>query len=172
MAEKYCKESRVVQTDLVLPNDTNNHHTLFGGVLMKRIDAVASIAARRHCRTEVVTASTDSVDFLHAIEPTDAVSIEAFVTYTGRTSMEIFVKVIKENLMSGERKIATTAFLTFVSLDEQGNPTAVPTVMPETEEEKKLFETGVDRATIRKNRRKESNELAAFISLQKSWEKM
>ncbi|GAA0316122.1 acyl-CoA thioesterase [Bacillus carboniphilus] len=168
--KKYCKESRVVHTDLVLPNDTNNHNTLFGGVLMKRIDGVASIAARRHCRAEVVTASTDSVDFLEPILPTDSVCIESFVTWTGRTSMEVFAKVIKEDLMSGERHIAATAFLTFVALDENGQPFAVPEVVPQTEEEKKLHETGDQRAQVRKNRRIESKKLAGYLTLNKPWE--
>lgn len=170
MNQKFCKESRVVHTDLVLPNDTNNHNTLFGGALMKRIDAVASISARRFSRTEAVTASTDSVDFLSPIYPTDSVGIETFVTFTGRTSMEVFAKVITENLLSGERKIAATAFLTFVAVDENGKPTEVPVVVPESEEEKKLHETGEDRANIRRYRRRESKMLAAFISTKKPWE--
>lgn len=170
MEQKYSKESRVVHTDLVLPNDTNNHHTLFGGVLMKRIDGVASIAAKRHCRVEVVTASTDSVDFLEPILPTDSVCIETYVTWTGRTSMEVFAKVIKEDLLSGERHIAATAFLTFVALDENGKPVEVPRVVPQTDEEKKLNETGEQRAEVRKNRRRESKKLAGFLTLEKPWE--
>ncbi|WP_460267616.1 acyl-CoA thioesterase, partial [Bacillus luti] len=83
--QKTCNDTRVVQTDLVLPNDTNNHNTLFGGVLMKKIDAVASIAARRQCRTGAVTASTDSVDFLLQIRPIDSVCLEAFVVSTGKS---------------------------------------------------------------------------------------
>ncbi|HWO78146.1 MAG TPA: acyl-CoA thioesterase [Bacillus sp. (in: firmicutes)] len=170
MEPKYCKESRVVHTDLVLPNDTNNHNTLFGGVLMKRIDGVASISAKRHCRAEVVTASTDSVDFLEPILPTDSICIETFVTWTGRTSMEVFAKVITEDLLSGKRRIAATAFLTFVALDENGKPVAVPEVIPETPEEQKLHETGDQRALVRKNRRAESKKLAQFITTKKPWE--
>ncbi|WP_096440569.1 acyl-CoA thioesterase [Alteribacter populi] len=164
------KESKVIKTHLVLPNETNNHSTLFGGILMRNVDEVASISARMHCRSEVVTASTDSVDFLHPIFQTDSVSLESFVTWTGKTSMEIFVKVIAENFETGERRIAATAFITFVSLGEDGKPTAVPEVTPETEEEKKLHETGLDRAKIRKERRKQSKELAEFITTDKPWE--
>lgn len=167
--EKFVKESRVVQTDLVLPNDTNNHNTLFGGILMKKIDAVASIASRRHCRSEVVTASTDSVDFLHPIHPTDSVCLEAFVTWAGRTSMEVFVKIISENLNTGERQIAATAFLTFVALSKNQKPVQVPKVIPETEEEIYLHQTAEERAKIRKSRRLKSSELAERLTKNKPW---
>lgn len=163
MTKKYVKESKVVQTDLVLPNDTNNHNTLFGGVLMRKMDAVASISARRHARTEVVTASTDSVDFLEPINPTDSVCLESFVTWTGRTSMEVFVKATAEDLKKGTRRIAATAFLTFVSKDEEGKTSLVPGVIPETEEEKYLHETGEKRAEYRLQRKKDSLKLAEFI---------
>ncbi|PLT30585.1 acyl-CoA thioesterase [Peribacillus deserti] len=167
--ELFCSASKVVHTDLVLPNDTNNHNTLFGGVLMKKMDAVAAIASRRHSRREVVTASTDSVDFLGPVYPDDSLCLEAYVSYTGRTSMEVFVKAIAEDLGTGFRRIAATAFLTFVALDENGVPCSVPAVIPQTEEEKKLHETGEDRAKIRKMRRINSKELADFIKVDKPW---
>jgi acyl-CoA hydrolase len=169
MKGKTCNESRVVRTDLVLPNETNNHNTLFGGVLMKNMDAIASIAARRHCRTEIVTASTDSVDFLYPIRPTDSFFLEAFVTWTGTTSMEVFVKAVAEDFDTEERKIAATAFLTFVSIGStKENP--VPFIIPETDEEVKLHETGKERAEERKKRRKKSKELASFITTSAPWE--
>lgn len=166
-----CKETKVTQTDLVLPNDTNNHNTLFGGVLMKKMDAVASISAKRHCRTNVVTASTDSVDFLDPINPTDSICLEAFVTHTGRTSMEIFVKAVAEEFETGRRRIAATAFLTFVSINEAGETMEVPQILPETTEEKMLFETGKERAEIRKVRRQKSKELASHLSTKRAWQK-
>jgi acyl-CoA hydrolase len=160
---KRVKDTRVIRTDLVLPNDTNNHNTMFGGILMRNMDAVASISARRHCRTSVVTASTDSVDFLHPIRPSDSICLETFVTWTGTSSMEVFVKAIAEDLDTGERRIAATAFLTFVSVSKDGKPMTVPPIVPETMEEKKLHEGAAERAEIRKNRRKQSKELAEFI---------
>ena len=163
MDNKFCSESRVFQTNRVLPPHTNNHKTLFGGKLMALIDEIASISASKHCRTECVTASMDSVDFLHSIRPTDAVYLESFVTYTGTSSMEIFVKVIAEHLISGEKKVAATSFLTFVSLDELGKPKKVPSVIPESDEEKYLFETAEERMKIRKNKRKLSVYLAEKI---------
>lgn len=158
--KKSCSESRTIQTDGVLPNDTNPHLTLFGGALMSRIDRVAGIAAIKHCRKPTVTASTDSVDFLHPITLKDAVTLEAFVTWTGTSSMEVFVKVTADNLFTGESRVAATSFLTFVSLDEDGRPTPVPSVYPETEEEHYLFDTGEARAIARKLRREQSKHLA------------
>lgn len=164
-------ETRIVNTDQVLISDLNNYYTLFGGVLMKKLDGCATLSARRHARVkECVTASTDSIDFLHPIRQSDSVCIESFVSYTGRSSMEIFCKVIAEDMMSGERRIAATAFLTFVALDENKKPIEVPKIIPETEEEKYLYETGKERAEIRKLRREKSRELAHFITVKKPWD--
>lgn len=170
MEAKTCNESRVIRTSRIFPNDVNNHNTLFGGKLMSDMDMVASISASRHSRTECVTASTDSVDFLIPITPENSVCFESFVTYTGSSSMEVFVKIIAESLLNGDRKIAATAFFTFVALDENGKPTKVPGVIPETEEEKKLHETGKERAEFRKEHRKKSKELAGYFTTQKPWE--
>ncbi len=138
---------------------------------MSDIDMTASISATRHCRKAVVTASTDSVDFLAPISPEDSVCLESYVSWTGNSSMEVFVKVTAENLMTGERKIAATAFLTFVAMDESGKPTRVPKVIPETAEEKKLNETAVFRADKRKENRKQSKELAEFFTTNRPWER-
>jgi acyl-CoA hydrolase len=170
MDAKTCKESRVVRTGRIFPNDVNNHNTLFGGKLMSDMDMIASISVQRHSRRECVTASTDSVDFLSPITPKDSVCFESFVTWTGNSSMEVFVKIIAEDLKTGARKIAATAFLTFVALDDQGRPTKVPKVIPETEEERKLFETGDARAASRKIHRKNSKELANYFTTIKPWE--
>lgn len=170
MEAKTCNESRVVRTSRVFPNDVNNHNTLFGGKLMSDVDNIASISAQRHSRTECVTASTDSVDFLSPITPDDSVCFESYVTWTGTSSMEVFVKITAENLKTGERKVSATAFLTFVALDDNGKPTRVPKVIPETEEEKKLHETANERAEKRKLHRKNSKELASFLTTKKPWE--
>lgn len=170
MEARTCKETRVVRTGRIFPNDVNNHNTLFGGKLISDIDIVASISAARHSRKECVTASIDSVDFLSPITPQDSVCIETFVTGTGTSSMEIFVKVIAENLINGDRKIAVTAFLTFVALDENGKPSRVPKIIAETEEEKKLFETGKERSDKRKEHRASSKELAGYFTTRKPWE--
>ncbi|WP_099363208.1 acyl-CoA thioesterase [Fredinandcohnia onubensis] len=167
---KYCKESFVVKTSNVFPPDTNYHGTMFGGKLMAYIDDVASISAVRHSRSPVVTASTDSVDFLHPINEGSSVCLEAFVTYTGRSSMEVFVKVIAEDLYTGERHICALSFLTFVALDENGKPKPVPKVIPKSEEEKMLHESAKDRAENRKRRKKENEKMASKFSIALPWE--
>lgn len=137
---------------------------------MSYIDDIASISATKHCRAMVVTASTDSVDFLFPIRTTDSVCFESFVTWTGRSSMEVFVKVITEDLITGSRRIAATSFLTFVALDEEYKPIQVPQVVPETEEEIKLFETAVQRAEMRKRRRVESKGFSEHLVINFPWE--
>ena len=171
MEAKKAKESRIINTAQVLSCDLNNYNTLFGGVLMKKLDDAATLSARRHSRVkECVTASTDSIDFLCPIHQTDSVCVESFVSYTGRTSMEIFCKVIAEDIDTGERRIAATAFLTFVALNEDKKPIEVPKVIPETEEEIFIYNTAKDRAEVRKMRREKSKELANYISLKKPWD--
>ncbi|MEH7386955.1 acyl-CoA thioesterase [Bacillus sp. JJ1521] len=167
---KHCRESFVVKTSNVFPPDTNYHGTMFGGKLMAYIDDVASIAAVRHSRSPVVTASTDSVDFLHPIHEGSSVCLEAFVTYTGRSSMEVFVKVIAEDLYTGERNICALSFLTFVALDENGKSKPVPKVIPKSEEEKMLHESAKERAENRKRRKKENEKMASKFSITLPWE--
>lgn len=168
--KRWMSESRVVKTSHVLPPDTNHHGTIFGGKLMAHIDDVASIAATRHARNPVVTASTDSVDFLHPIKEGHAVYLEAFVTWTGTTSMEVFVKIIAEDLLTGGRQICAVSFLTFVAMQEEGEPTPVPEVVPETEEEKWLHAHAGERAKHRKKRRKDSKQLVEKFSVKEPWE--
>jgi acyl-CoA hydrolase len=167
---KFSKETRCFKISRVFPTDVNNHETLFGGKLMSYIDDIASISASKLCRVTAVTASTDSVDFLQPIRPSDSVSLESFVTWTGKSSMEVFVKVIREDLRSGERKIAATSFLTFVALDEQNKPIHIPYIVPETEEEIKLFETAEQRTEMRKRRRDESKNFADYLLTKYPWE--
>ena len=110
MEAKTCNESRVVRNSRIFPSDVNNHNTMFGGKVISDIDMVASITAARHSRAECVTASIDSVDFLSPITPKDSVCIETFVSSTGKSSMEIFAKVIAENLISGTEKLLPQPF--------------------------------------------------------------
>jgi acyl-CoA hydrolase len=163
--EKYCKDSLVVRTSRVFPLDTNNHNTLFGGKLMSYIDDVASISAARHSRCDVVTASSDSVDFLIPITQSDSISVESYVSSVGKSSMEVFVKVIAEDLRSGIRRLAATSFLTFVALDDNGTPNPVPKVIPQSEEEMMLFNTSEDRVKVRKARRIQSKKFAGVVTL-------
>ncbi|MFS0765932.1 MULTISPECIES: acyl-CoA thioesterase [Peribacillus] len=147
------QQSRTFLTDLVFPPDTNHHNTIFGGKVMAYVDKIACISAMRHCRKPVVTASSDSFDFLAPIKTGDAINLEAYVTCAHRTSMEVFVKVERENLLTGEKQLTARAFLTMLAIDEDGKPTNVPQVIPETEEEKQQYVQAQARYIERKNKR-------------------
>jgi acyl-CoA hydrolase len=126
-------------------------------------------SASRHSRLECVTASTDNVDFLYPITPENSVCVESFVSHTGRSSMEIFIKIIAENLRTGERKIAATSFQTFVALDDDRKPTQVPAVIAETPEEIALFESAPQRSAERKRKREASKLLAESLTTDYPW---
>ncbi|WP_028548244.1 acyl-CoA thioesterase [Paenibacillus sp. UNC451MF] len=152
---KPASMSRTTMTDIIFPSDTNYHGTMFGGVVMRYIDKIATIASMRHSRRGVVTASSDSLDFLAPVKVGEAILLEAFVSWTHRSSMEVYVRVESENLFTGERKTTATSFLTFIALDDQGKPTPVPAVIPETEEERRLFESAEGRYQARRKRKEE-----------------
>ncbi|KHF40494.1 acyl-CoA hydrolase [Halalkalibacter okhensis] len=158
MEGKRTSESKTVMTDLVLPPDTNYHGTIFGGNVMAYVDKVASIVAMRHSRAMVVTASSDSLDFISPIKTGEAICLEGFITYTRKTSMEVYVKVEAENLLTGEKRLTATSYLTFVALDSEGKPTNVPSVIPETEEEKWHYEGALERFDQRNKRRQARKE--------------
>lgn len=154
------RRSRAVQENIVLPGDTNAHDTLFGGLLMKHIDETAAISARRHCRGSVVTASNDGVHFHRPIQRDDIVILESYVCSVGRSSMEIFVKIMTENSAGQiDRQIAAVSFLTFVALDENGKPTEVPLVEPDSAEEKLVHAEKSTRKDARLKKREETNDL-------------
>lgn len=155
LGTKRASESRTLMTQLIFPLDTNHYDTMFGGKLMEYMDKVAAIAAMRHARKRVVTASTDSLDFLAPIRIGDVIEVEAFVSWTKRSSMEIYVSVTTENLYTGKRDVTVTAFFTFVALDDQGKPTPVPEVVPETEFEKQLYGSAPERHGLRKKRKQD-----------------
>ena len=154
---KPARCSRTVMTEIVFPTDTNYHGTIFGGKVMQYIDKIATIASMRHSRKPVVTASSDSLDFLAPVKVGEAIVLEAYVSWTHRSSMEVYVKVQSENLFTGEKKTTATSYLTFVAVDENGRPTPVPPVIPETEEEKQQYESARERYELRK-RRKEARK--------------
>jgi len=170
MQVKSAKESRAIKAAMVLTPDANHHGTMFGGKVMAYIDDIAALCATRHARMPVVTASTDSVDFLHPVQIGQSVCLEAFVTWTHKTSIEVFVKVVAEDLLSGDRNVCTTAFLTFVAVDGVGRPQPVPPVRPETELEKFLHAGGPARAEARLARRDLSKQLAARFGAMPLWQ--
>jgi acyl-CoA hydrolase len=142
--------SAVEMTEVVLPNDANPLGNMLGGRVLHYIDMAAAVAAVRHAGLPCVTASFDSVDFHAPIRIGEACILKAKVTWAGRTSLEVFVEVWAENLRTGERRQTTTAFTTFVAVDPTtGKPAPVPPVAPETEEERRLFESAAARRAER-----------------------
>jgi acyl-CoA hydrolase len=138
---KPVSESQIIMTEMVLPSDTNALGTIFGGKVVSLIDIAAAMAAGKHSRSIVVTASIDALHFVSPVKLGEYIHIKASVNYAGRTSMEIGVRVDKENPLTGEMKHTATAYLTFVALDSDGKPRLVPAVQPETEDECRRFES-------------------------------
>ena len=135
-------------TDLVLPSETNPLNNLFGGELLARMDRAASITARRHSRRVAVTASVNHVAFNRSVPLGSVVTLEAAISRTFRTSMEVYIDVWMEDRVSGERTKANEAIYTFVAVDETGKPTVVPPIEPETELEKIRFDGALRRKQL------------------------
>lgn len=150
---KPVSASHVEMRELVLPNDTNTHGNILGGKVLHLVDIAAAMAAMRHCRKPVVTASIDEVQFHNPIPEGHFVILKASVNFVGRTSMEIGVKVLSEDPMTGEILHTSTAYLTFVALSKNGSPSPVPALVAETEEEHRRYEKGKERMNARRERR-------------------
>ncbi|MDO7137258.1 MULTISPECIES: acyl-CoA thioesterase [Algibacter] len=148
MQVKTPEQSRTIMTDLVLPSETNPLNNLFGGELLARMDRAASIAARRHSRRIVVTASVNHVAFNRAVPLGSVVTVEAKVSRAFKTSMEVFLDVWIEDRESGDRAKANEAIYTFVAVDETGRPIPVPEVQPETELEKERYAAALRRKQL------------------------
>ena len=146
---KSARESEVTMTEMVLPSDTNALGTIFGGKVMSWIDIAAAIAAQRHSRKIVVTASIDALHFVAPVKLGQVVHIKAAVNYAGRTSMEVGVRVDSENPLTGEVSHTAKAYLTFVALDAGGKPTTIPQVIAETAEEKRRYQNAISRREAR-----------------------
>ncbi len=147
---KTPSDSAVVTRYLVMPQQANPQGTAFGGAIMGWIDMVAAMAAERHCGTEVVTAGIDSLSFKAPIRIGDHVVLEAAVNYVSRSSMEVGVRVTREDPATGTKQIATTAHLTLVALDENKRPVTAPPLVPETAEERRRCENAERRVQRRK----------------------
>lgn len=148
MQAKTPEQSKTIMTDLVLPSETNPINNLFGGELLARMDRAASIAARRHSRRIVVTASVNHVAFNRSVPLGSVVTIEAKVSRAFKSSMEVFMDVWIEDRESGSRTKANEAIYTFVAVDESGRPVIVPELTPETELEKARFDAALRRKQL------------------------
>jgi len=155
MAEgKPVRDSISEYAELALPNDVNKLGNIFGGKVMHLVDLAGAMAAIRHARLPVVTASVDSLQFLHPVHSGELILLRSSVNRAFRTSMEVGVKVVTENLMTGHRLHTCSAYLTFVALDESGKPTPVPGVIAETEEEKRRYREAGERREYRLSQRR------------------
>jgi len=171
MKAKTAKESLTIQTQIVMPNDTNTLGNLFGGRLLQWMDVVASISAHRHCKRVVVTASVNNVAFQNPINHASFVTLEAKVSRAFNSSMEVFIDVWVEDPVTSQKVKTNEAIYTFVAVDQNGSPLPVPELIPETEEEKKRFEGALRRKQLSlilagKMKPKDATELKALFSIE------
>jgi acyl-CoA hydrolase len=149
MTGRRPRESEAVLTELMMPHHANVMGNVFGGHILSLVDRVAAVAAIRHSRHPCVTVSVDKVDFREPIRVGELVTAYARVNFAGRTSMEVGVKVVAENVMTGEQRHTNSCYLTYVALDDHGEPTPVPPVEPETADEKRRHDRAAQRRANR-----------------------
>jgi acyl-CoA hydrolase len=147
--KKHPQESAISMTELVLPNDTNTLNNLMGGRLMHWMDIVSAIAGQKHSNRTVVTASVDNISFKHPIRLGNVVTLRAKVTRAFNTSMEIKIEVEAEDVPNEHKFESNAAYFTFVALDQDGQPTPVPEIEPQTEEEKLEYDGALRRRQLR-----------------------
>ena len=146
---KTVADSQHETSELMMPHHANNLGHVFGGVMLSMMDKTAAVAAFRHCRLNVVTASIDRVDFREPIHVGDLVVMKASVNYVGKTSMEVGVRVEAEELISGRRRHTNSCYLTFVAVDRNGRPIDVPGVVAETPDQLRRFQAAERRRQVR-----------------------
>jgi len=169
MKTKTATATKAIMSEIVLPNDTNTLGNLMGGRLLHLMDICSAISAHRCCNRVVVTASVNNVSFSHPIKLGDIITLESKVTRTFNSSMEIFIEVFVEDHRTGEKTLSNNAFYTFVAVDQIGTPIEVPKVVPETEQEKKVYDGALRRRQLSlilagKMKPDEATELKALFS--------
>lgn len=158
MSERQSKtpaESAVEMRELVLPNDTNSHGNVLGGKVLHLMDLACAMVAMRHCRRPVVTAAMDNVEFLAPIPSGHFMILKAMVNHTGRTSMEIGVRVEGEDPRTGDITHTSSAYLTFVGLDDRKKPAEVAKLIPGSDDEKRRFAEAEKRVAYRRESRRD-----------------
>ncbi len=161
MEPRPVRASQVEMTEIVLPNDANTHGSVLGGRVLHLVDIAGAIAAGRHSGRGVVTASIDEVAFLHPARVGDVLVLRASVNFAARTSMEVGVRVWSEDPRTAARRHTASAYLTFVALGDDGRPTGVPAVAPETDEERRRHREAEARRAGRIRRREEKRSRVA-----------
>jgi acyl-CoA hydrolase len=148
MEGKTVAQSRIIMARVMQPADANGYGNVHGGVIMRFVDEAGGAVAIRHAQSRCVTASLDHMSFDAPAYIGDIVTVTAFMTYTGHTSMEVECQVTAESILAGDERRVSTCYLVFVAIDEQGKPIAVPPLVLETDEERALWEAAkVRRAT-------------------------
>jgi acyl-CoA hydrolase len=146
---KPVQQSQSEYSELALPNDANSLGNVLGGKVMHLVDLAGALAALRHARRPVVTASVDHMNFLHPVHIGELILLRSSVNRVFHTSMEVGVKVWVEDLRTGERKHTSSAYLTFVAIDAEGNRVPIVPVIPETAEQKRRYEEALLRREYR-----------------------
>ncbi|HLS70385.1 MAG TPA: acyl-CoA thioesterase [Chitinophagaceae bacterium] len=167
--KKTIQNTVTTMNEIVLPNDTNTLGNLMGGKLMYWMDIAAAMAAQKHCNNIVVTASVDNISFAKPIKVGNVLKIESRVTMAFNTSMEVYLKVWGEDLLTGEKHLTNEAYLTFVAIDDEGKPVPVPEILAETDEEKEWQAGALRRRQLRlilggKMKPEDANELRALFN--------
>lgn len=158
MEGRAVRESQSELAEIAMPNDANPLGTLFGGKVMQLVDLAASLAASRHSRRPVVTASVDYLEFIHPVHIGQLLVLRSSVNRVFRTSMEVGVRVDVEDLRTGEVRHTSSAFLTFVALGDDGKPAAIPPLIPETEDDNRRYQQAGERRRNRLELRSRSRQ--------------
>src|SRR6266705_5853578 len=160
---KSVSASRTIISLQMLPSDANPMGNVHGGTILKLVDVAAAVAAMRHARTNVVSASIDRMDFYHPVYVGNLLILKASVNYTGQTSMESGVRIEAEDLKTGKLTHTGSSYVTYVALDENGKPTEIPDVVPETPDEKRRWKDA-------KRRREERLRMVALVKKERAAE--
>lgn len=163
VAARTVAESQAERSEIIFPADANALGNLFGGRLMQFIDLVGAVAAWRHSRAVVVTASMDHLDFVAPVHVGDLVILKASVNRAFRTSMEVGVRAMVENARDQTLRHVSTAYVTYVAVDKQGNPLPVPCVVPETEHQKRRYDDAGRRRAMRGAETARAKEMRASL---------
>jgi len=149
MHAKHPRDSETIMSELMMPHHANLMGNVFGGVILALVDRAAAVAAIRHAGKQCVTVSVDKVDFKEPIHVGELVTAYSRVNFAGRTSMEVGVKIIAENVLTGDKRHTNSCYVTYVALDDKGVPTGVPPIVPETPDEKRRYDRAAKRRATR-----------------------
>ena len=149
MQGRHPRDSDTVMSELMMPQHANIMGNVFGGVILSLVDRAAAVCAIRHAHRQCVTVSVDKVDFREPIHVGELITAFARVNFAGKTSMEVGVKIIAEDVVSGAKRHTNSCYVTYVALDDKGVPTQVPPILPETPDEKRRYDRAAQRRASR-----------------------